>query len=139
MRVVSIVGLKAGAPNLRSLRIAVAAHHAGILTAVVDTDPQATLRMWSSRRQIGGPPVRPETTPDFLEPTLKEFEKQGAELVLIDTAGKAEIMGKRAAELSDLVLIPSRPRSRTWMPCRLRTRWRRGWQAELRPSSPTSM
>lgn len=109
MRVVSILGLKGGSTKSTiTAHLAVAAHHAGILTAIVDTDPQATLRMWSTRRQTDGPPVRPETTPDFLEPTLREFERQGAELVLIDTAGKAEIMGKRAAELSDLVLIPSR-------------------------------
>ena len=109
MHVVSIIGLKGGSTkSTLTAHLAVAAHHAGILTAIVDTDPQATLRMWSTRRQIDGPPVRPETTPEFLEPTLKAFEAQGAELIFIDTAGKAEMMGKRAAELSDLVLIPSR-------------------------------
>ena len=109
MHVVSLVGLKGGiGKSTLTAHLAVAAHQAGILTAIVDTDPQATLRMWSTRRQVDGPPVRPETTPDFLEPTLKAFEAQGAELVFIDTAGKSEAMGKRAAELSDLVLIPSR-------------------------------
>jgi chromosome partitioning protein len=109
VHVVSVIGLKGGSTkSTLTAHLAVAAHHAGILTAIVDTDPQATLRMWSTRRQIDGPPVRPETTPEFLEPTLKAFEAQGAELIFIDTAGKAEIMGKRAAELSDLVLIPSR-------------------------------
>lgn len=109
MRVVSILGLKGGSTkSTMAVHLAVAAHHAGLLTAIVDTDPQATLRLWASRRQVDGPPVRPETTPDFLAPTLAEFERQGADLVIIDTAGKAEVMGKRAAELSDLILIPCR-------------------------------
>lgn len=109
MKVITVLGLKGGSTkSTLTLHPAVAAHHPGILTAIVDTDPQATLQLWASRRQVDGPPVRPETTPDFLAPTLDEFRKQGADLIILDTAARAEMMGNCAAELSDLVLIPCR-------------------------------
>ena len=68
MHVVSVIGLKIGGSTKSTLTAPPSRRGAscGYFTAIVDTDPQATLRMWSTRRQINGPPVRPETTPEFL-------------------------------------------------------------------------
>ena len=109
MRTIALVGQKGGTGKTTiGLGLAVAASRAGKAVAVIDLDPQATAANWMDRRKEGEPAVV-SAQASRLKPTLEAAKKGGAELVIIDTAGRYDDSALNAARVSDLVLIPSRP------------------------------
>lgn len=91
-----------------ALGLAVAASRAGLMTAIIDVDPQATAANWKDRRQDDNPAVV-SAQASRLRQTVEAARAGGAELVIIDTAGRNDDSALSAARLSDLVLIPTRP------------------------------
>jgi chromosome partitioning protein len=77
---------RAGKTTL-AIHLAVAASHAGMNTAVVDLDPQA-----SSTKHV-----------------LEAARAEGGELAIIDTAPHSNNAALEAARMADVVLIPCRP------------------------------
>lgn len=110
MWVVSMVSTKGGCGKTTlTAHLAAEAERAGAgPVAVIDADPQASLARWWNAREA--------TTPAFVQTTLRnlpqrisELRAAGVRLVLIDTPG-ADVSHTRAIiQLSDLVLVPSRP------------------------------
>ena len=74
----------------------------------MDLDPQATAANWSDRREADTPVVI-SAQASRLPQILKAAEDGGADLVIIDTAPRAEQAALAAARAADLVLVPCRP------------------------------
>lgn len=111
MKTIAIVSRKGGAGKTTiAVHLAVAAEAAGLTTALFDLDPQASAVLWSDHRGEAMPAVVPAQAPR-LTALLDQARRQGADLVLIDTAPHADAMASDAAATADAVLIPCRPSS----------------------------
>ena len=109
MKVIAVIAQKGGTGKTSlSIATAVAATAAEFSAAVIDLDPQATASSWSDRRQDESPVVI-SAQAARLPRMLDAAEGEGADLVVIDTAPRAEQAALAAAKAADLVLIPCRP------------------------------
>ena len=110
MKTLAIVSQKGGVGKTTiAVHIAVAAAKSGYSVAIVDLDPQATAAQWSDWRAETDPnPVVVAAPHARLGPTLKEAEKGGVDLVIIDSPPAADSAAVAAAKAADLVLIPTR-------------------------------
>lgn len=113
MRVIALTSDKGGmGKSTAAINLACAAVEAGIETAVLDLDPQASVGRWARVRRKAQLPPRPvaETcVPIDVEDRLADLRTAGAELVLLDTAGRDNNAITAAIAAADLVLIPSHP------------------------------
>jgi chromosome partitioning protein len=108
MFTISILGQKGGTGKTTvALGLAVAAFRAGKVVAVVDLDPQASAANWKDRRADDAPAVVSAQS-SRLKQTLAAAEEMGAEVVIIDTAGRSDDSALNAARHANLVLIPTR-------------------------------
>src|SRR3954465_3254578 len=107
MRTIALISQKGGSGKTTlAVNLAVQAHRAGLRTTIVDIDSQQTATKWHDRRSGAPPPViSPQA--ERLPGTMKSLS--GLDLVVIDTAGKADREGLIAARAADLILIPTRP------------------------------
>ena len=109
MYTIAIVGQKGGTgKSTIATHLAVCAARDGKAVALFDIDPQASAAKWSARRTAEGPPVVRAGAAQ-LPNLLQQAREQGADLILIDTAGHADASSIHALQLADLVLIPCRP------------------------------
>ena len=110
MKILAIVSQKGGVGKTTiAVHLAVAAAKNGYSVAVVDLDPQATAAQWADWRAETDPnPVVVAAPHARLGPTLKEAEKAGVDLVIIDSPPAADSAAVAAAKAADLVLIPTR-------------------------------
>ena len=109
MKVVAVIAQKGGAGKTTlSLGLAVAATRVGLSAAVIDLDVQATAANWGDRRTAEAPVVI-SAQPARLPRMLEAAREQGADLVVIDTAPRAEQGALAAVQAADFVLIPCRP------------------------------
>lgn len=113
MRVVAFTSDKGGmGKSTAALNIACAAVEDRMEVAVLDLDPQASVGRWARLRKKAGHPARPlaETcVPIDIEDRLGELRAAGADLVLLDTAGRDNNAITAAIAACDLVLIPCHP------------------------------
>ena len=108
MFTISLLGQKGGTGKTTvALGLAVAAYRAGKVVAVIDLDPQASAANWKDRRTEDNPAVVSAQS-SRLKQTLTAAEEMGAEIVIIDTAGRSDDSALNAARHADLVLIPTR-------------------------------
>lgn len=109
MKTIAILSQKGGVGKTTiALHLAVAAELDRKPTVVIDLDPQASASTWRELREAEGPIVQ-STQANRVASVLAEAEKQGAELVLIDTSPNSENASLVAARAADLILIPCRP------------------------------
>ena len=109
MKIVSIINQKGGAGKTTlALHIAVASSLAGLNTAIIDLDPQASAANWGDRRAERVPVVR-SAHASRLAHELRQIQEAGGDMVVIDTAPHADSAALEAAQMSDLILIPCRP------------------------------
>lgn len=89
--------------------IALAAQRDGHLVRLIDTDPQATLSNWQSRRPA--PDVVVEAIQDAgeIEPELRKLRREGTDLAIIDTSAGMNAATRTAILCADLCLLPTRP------------------------------
>jgi chromosome partitioning protein len=105
----SLLGEKGGCgKSTAALGLAVAASLAGIETAVIDLDPQATATNWSDRRGKDYPAVV-SCQVSRLNHVLHVAEQQGAQFAIIDTPGKSTDAAIAAAKVANFVLMPIHP------------------------------
>ncbi|HEX3000739.1 MAG TPA: AAA family ATPase [Armatimonadota bacterium] len=108
MKTVALVTEKGGAgKSTIAVNLAVAAHRQGKAVAVIDIDPQGSAVLWSKCRKDDGMAVLSARAND-LPRLLAEARKQGADLVVIDTAGREHLSADLAMENADVVLVPTR-------------------------------
>ncbi len=117
MKTLAIVSQKGGVGKTTiAVHIAVAAASAGYSVAIIDLDPQATAAQWADWRNAasgegeGGNenPVVVAAPHARLAPTIKEAEKMGVDLIILDSPPAADSAAVAAAKMADLVLIPTR-------------------------------
>jgi len=107
MRTIALISQKGGSGKTTlAVNLAVQAHRAGLKTTIVDIDSQQTATKWHDRRS-GAPPPVISAQAERLPVTMKSLS--GLDLVVIDTAGKADREALIAARAADLILIPTRP------------------------------
>lgn len=113
MKIISILSQKGGSGKTTStLALAGAAHAQGKTVVVLDIDPQAAATGWYTARKRTGLPeglhVQSLQTV-HLEEVIEACRAQDVDLVLIDTPPQSDNPAVQAAQLSDLVLIVTKP------------------------------
>lgn len=107
MFTLSIISQKGGTGKTTvAVELAATAAKVGEMVVVIDLDPQTNALNWKDRRAADNPVVL-SVQVSRLRHTVETARANGADLVIIDTAGKAESAAIEAAKLSDLVLVPS--------------------------------
>jgi chromosome partitioning protein len=86
-----------------AIHLAVAAAQAGRKVMLVDTDPQASLMTWASERTAAEPQVVAARAYDAAKRMRTE---NGRDLIVIDTAPRAEADITGLAREADLIVIP---------------------------------
>jgi len=112
MQTVAIISQKGGAGKTTlAIHLGVAASVAGLVSLIVDTDPQATASKWSAWRNGGDPEVIDCAAHALLPKKLQQAAGLGAQFAVIDTPPHADIMAREACRAADLLLVPCRPRA----------------------------
>jgi MinD-like ATPase involved in chromosome partitioning or flagellar assembly len=110
MKVLALVCQKGGtAKTTTAINLAVEALAYGVETVIIDLDPQVSACDWKYIRGDDRPPVVVATPVPHLARALKAAADNGADLVLVDTAGRTNDAAIAAARAADLVLIPLQP------------------------------
>lgn len=109
MHVISLLCSKGGVGKTSlSVHLAVKAGQQGKKVALIDIDPQGSLTEWHQSRD-GDSPILAQCAAKHLPEMLQECTENSIDLVIIDTAPHSSNEGLKAAKLSDLALIPTRP------------------------------
>lgn len=109
MKTVSILSQKGGtSKTTTALNLAVEAVAYGLEVALFDLDPQVSACDWKDIRGEK-PPVVAATPVPHLERALKAAAGAGADLAIVDTAGKTNDAATAAARHADLILIALQP------------------------------
>jgi chromosome partitioning protein len=109
MKTVAVISQKGGVgKTTAAIQIGFAAHQAGLVTVIVDLDPQGTATKWGGRREGDGPCVVGGQAAR-LGQILETAHANGADLAIIDTPPSVEETALQAAKISDFILIPTRP------------------------------
>lgn len=109
MKTLSLIAQKGGTGKTTlSIHLSVQATLDNTRVLLVDIDPQASATCWWQRRSAETPELIQSTGPD-LEEILDSAARQGYQLVVVDTAPHNSAASISCAEISDKVLIPTRP------------------------------
>ena len=109
MKTLSLIAQKGGTGKTTlSIHLAVQASLAGLKVLLVDIDPQASATAWW-RRRAADQPALIQSQGEALPEVLESASQQDYDLVVIDTAPHSSHASTRCAQLSDQVLIPTRP------------------------------
>jgi len=109
MKTVALVTEKGGAgKSTIAVHLAIAAQRKGKVVALIDIDPQASAKLWCDRRGADDMAVVSARAAE-LPRLLAEAKRQGADFVMIDTAGHADVSADVVVQSADMVLIPCRP------------------------------
>ena len=113
MMVIALTSDKGGmGKSTAAINLACAAVASGLETAILDLDPQASVGRWARVRKKAGfapKPFAEVCVPIDVEDRLEELRQAGAQLVLLDTAGRDNHAITAAIAASNLVFIPSHP------------------------------
>ncbi|MBI3657334.1 MAG: ParA family protein [Acidobacteria bacterium] len=108
MKTIALVTQKGGTgKSTIAVHLAVAARRHGKVVAVIDIDPQGSAKLWAEKRgrdDLAVISARAAELPRLLE----EARRQGADFVLIDTAGHMNVSSAAVIQSADIVLIPCR-------------------------------
>jgi len=108
MYTVALISRKGGAGKTTlACGLAVAGERVGLMTALLDLDPQGSASAWAGLRASDSPVVVPGSAPQ-LDALLAAARSAAADLAIIDTAPHSTGAALKAAQASDLVLIPCR-------------------------------
>jgi chromosome partitioning protein len=108
-KVLSIICQKGGtAKTTTAINLAVEAVAQGLEVVCIDLDPQVSACDWKDIRGDKPPVVAAAPVP-HLDRALKAADDAGADLVIVDTAGRTNDAASAAARVADLILIALQP------------------------------
>jgi chromosome partitioning protein len=108
-KILSLLCQKGGtAKTTTALNLAVEAASHGLEVAVIDLGPQVSA---CDRKDIRGdkPPLVAATPVPHLERAIKAADEAGADLIIVDTAGRTNDAASAAARVADIILIALQP------------------------------
>ncbi len=109
MKVISLICQKGGtSKTTTAINLAVEAVACGLEVALIDLDPQVSACDWKDIRGDKAPVVAATPVP-HLDRALKAAAGAGADLAIVDTAGRTNDAAAAAARVADLILIPLQP------------------------------
>jgi chromosome partitioning protein len=109
MKVISLICQKGGtSKTTTAINLAVEATACGLEVALIDLDPQVSACDWKDIRGLK-PPVVAATPVPHLDRALKAAAEAGADLAIVDTAGRTNDAASAAARAADLIFIPLQP------------------------------
>lgn len=109
MQVWTLTTQKGGAGKTTlTTSLAVAAVEAGKQVLIIDTDPQESAVRWWQRRDAEQPALV-KLKPGEVPEGIQLAEKQGFDLVLIDTAGRESLQDNPAIIQATFCIIPCQP------------------------------
>jgi chromosome partitioning protein len=109
MKVLAVICRKGGVGKTTiATHLAVAAQKLGLVTAVLDLDPQASSAIWGDARGEGAQPAVVAAQAARLPLFIKQAEDQEADLLILDTPPHSDTTATAAAAKADAILIPSR-------------------------------
>ena len=109
MKTIALLSQKGGVGKTTlALHLAVGWAQRGQNVAVIDLDPQVSAAKWGDRREAARPVIRAAQA-KRLPQELDTIRKAGGEIVVIDTAPRADAVILGVAKIADLVVIPCRP------------------------------
>ena len=109
MQTVAMISQKGGSGKTTlAVHFAVAARAAGLKVALVDLDPQASAASWGDRRGQE-PPTVISAHAVRLKQEMQRVKQAGGDLLVLDTAPRADSAALTAAAAADLVVVPCRP------------------------------
>ena len=110
MKVLAVINGKGGVGKTTvSTHLAVAAERLGLVTAILDLDPQPSSTLWADHREATAPAVIAAQAAR-LAVFLKQARQQDADLIILDTPPKADGTASEAAAHADAILIPVQPK-----------------------------
>jgi chromosome partitioning protein len=108
MRVISFFNSKGGAgKSTLAVHLGVAAAYERA-TALLDADPQGTLKAWAAARELESPAVLPVSAASLVA-DLSRLREQGVALAVIDCPPYITAESSRLVELSDFIVVPVQP------------------------------
>ena len=109
MRTIALLARKGGTGKTTlAVHLAVLAAESGRRVLLVDTDPQRSAGDWWRVRKTDEPQLV-ECAANRVPTVLEAAERDGIDLVVVDTRPSVEADTADIARLSDMVLIPTRP------------------------------
>jgi len=109
MRVVAYLNTKGGVgKTTSSLMTAEAALRAGFSSAVLDADPQGSASEWAERAMNNGTPLKFQVEDANRATLARKSDDAGVDYLFIDTAPSDPAVIQVAADVADLVIIPTR-------------------------------
>jgi chromosome partitioning protein len=109
MKTIAFICQKGGtAKTTSAINLAVEAVARGHRVVLIDLDPQVSASNWSDLREDSEPAVIAPQVP-HLERVLAQAQENGADLAIIDTAGRTNDAALAAAKAADLVFVPLQP------------------------------
>jgi chromosome partitioning protein len=110
MRTIALVTQKGGCgKSTLALSLAVAAHGPRCKTLILDTDPQHTVFDWWHDRETSTPDCVEIQDSQQISQAITAADRQGFDLVFIDTPGRDDPINARVISVADFCLIPCRP------------------------------
>lgn len=110
MKILSLICQKGGtAKTTTAINLAVEAQANGLETVIIDLDPQVSACDWKDIRGDDLPPTVASVPVPHLERTLKAAADNGADLIIIDTAGRTNEAATAAARVANAILVPMQP------------------------------
>src|SRR3954447_17413085 len=112
MHVITVASQKGGVSKSTLCQcLAVEALKEGRRAAIIDMDPQQSITRWGARRAAAGiaVPAVIAAAEKPLKGVVRDLEKQGAAMVMIDTPPLVTPQLNAALEIADSVILVSRP------------------------------
>ncbi len=109
MKTLGVIAQKGGTGKTTlSVHLAVQATHAGLHVLLLDMDPQGSATAWWKRRSDARPELI-QGQGDSMASIMAHAREQAYDLVIADTAPHSSADSRTCAQLSDHVVIPTRP------------------------------
>lgn len=110
MKIIAIISRKGGSGKstiAKHMAVEACKHYKNV--GLVDFDPQGSVTRWFNKRDKKDAPYLVTLDLKNIQEQMKDFEADGANLLIIDTAGVMIDALQNILKVSDFVIVPVRP------------------------------